>query len=50
MAAKHGDMENPQKKKDRGWIADLLFSIPELIILAVKWLFKGIFALMRNWS
>ncbi|HLR63247.1 MAG TPA: hypothetical protein VK097_12515 [Lentibacillus sp.] len=49
MAAKHVDMEERRKKEDRGWIADLLLSLPELIILPAKWMFRGISALIRNW-
>ncbi|WP_167751375.1 hypothetical protein [Lentibacillus salicampi] len=53
MTAKYGDhqeMPKRRRKQDRGCIADLLLSVPELIIWAFKWLFRGIGALFRHWS
>ncbi|WP_408009273.1 hypothetical protein ACJROX_02855 [Pseudalkalibacillus sp. A8] len=38
------------RKKDNqkdSWVADFLFVIPELIIYPIKWVFRGIFTLIK---
>jgi|GEM_PF-4934482 len=53
MAAKYGDYDDSKKagkRRGRGWISELFLYVPELIIWAFKWLFRGIFTLFRNWA
>ncbi|MFD1361382.1 hypothetical protein ACFQ4A_06845 [Lentibacillus salinarum] len=42
-------MAKQKRRRERGWLADLLFSFLEVIIWPFTWLFRGLLRLFRHW-